>query len=99
MKIAKIEAMISEILNDIGNVTYDLPDVQQWIVESELATIGARNDAAAVTESVILIAGTRQSLPDRGLRLMSVIRNMGAGSTPGMSIRLVDRATKDDFDA
>lgn len=51
-----------------------------------------RPDAGAVTESVLLVAGTKQTLPAVSLKLLDITRNMGAdGSTAGKIITPSDR--------
>lgn len=48
------------------------------------ALILVRPDAGAVVESVQLVAGIKQTLPTNALRLLDIIRNMGAdGTTAG----------------
>lgn len=48
-------------------------------------------DANIVSSAVKLIAGTKQSLPSKGIFLFDIIRNMGTGgTTPGNTVTLVD---------
>lgn len=72
---------------------------QNWLDllnDAQRAVVLARPDANAVTESVLLIAGTRQTLPSGSYRLLDVTRNMGvAGTTAGDTIRMADRDMQD----
>lgn len=50
-----------------------------------------RPDLTAVTESLQLVPGMRQRIPDKALTLIELVRNMGTdGVTPGESIMLAD---------
>jgi len=45
-----------------------------------------------VNESVVLVAGTKQSIPTGGIQLIDLVRNMGTnGTTAGAPISQVDR--------
>lgn len=96
MKFSDLERMVGDVLNDFSHITWTPSQVQDWLVDAEKAIISVRSDAGAVTESVALVAGTRQSLPLGGIKLLSVVRNMGDGVSPGLGIRLVERGIKDD---
>lgn len=54
-------------------------------------------DAYVVSESVVLVAGPTQTLPDGGYQLQDITHNMGVspGTTPGKAIRLLDRRVLD----
>ena len=72
---------------------------QNWLDllnSAQRAVVLARPDANAVTESVLLVAGTKQTLPAGAYRLLDVTRNMGvAGTTAGDTIRLAERDVQD----
>ena len=93
MKFSDLERMVGDILSDTSHITWTEPQLQDWLVDAERSIISVRADAGAVTEDVALVAGTRQALPDGGIKLLSVVRNTG-----GSSIRLVERGVKDDSD-
>ncbi|MBL4866405.1 MAG: hypothetical protein JKY67_08520 [Pseudomonadales bacterium] len=98
MKFTELERMVGGVLNDSKHIVWTQDQVRDWLVDAERVTIAARADAGAVTETVQLIPGTRQELPLGGIKLLTVIRNMGSGSVPGVAIRLVDRGIKDESD-
>ena len=57
------------------------------------ALILVRPDDGAVRESVLLVAGTKQTLPTAALRLLDISRNMGSdGLTAGKIVTPSDRA-------
>jgi len=79
-----------------GDTGYDRVTSATWIKYLNAAIralILVRPDAGAVTESVTLSAGVRQSLPTAGLRLLDITRNMGTdGLTAGKIITPAKRS-------
>ena len=78
-----------------GDTEYARVEVADWIRYLNAgvrATILVRPDANAVTESYQLSAGIKQSIPTAGLRMLDIVRNMGAdGLTAGKIITPSDR--------
>lgn len=71
----------------------------RWLNDSRMAILTRRPAACSKTVVQTLVAGTLQSLPDGGVMLLDVVRNMGTdGATPGRSIRRTDRQNIDDND-
>lgn len=74
-------------------------ELLRWINDSRMAIITRRPQAGAVIESVPLVAGTLQTVPDDAITFLDAIRNMGMdGTTPGRSLRRTDRQNLDDDD-
>ena len=68
-----------------------------WLNDAQRAVVAVRPDANSITQSVLLIAGTRQTLPSSAQRLLDVTRNTGvAGVTPGRTVRLSERRQEDE---
>lgn len=65
-----------------------------WANESYQAIIQIKPDASSINKSVPLVAGTRQSIPNDGLRLIEVIRCMSAQSN-GEGITICGRRQLD----
>jgi len=87
----------SEIIQDESNVQMTTANALGWLNDAQRAIVIVKPDASTVIRSITLVPGTKQSIA--GLKLMSVVRNMGAsGSTPGRAIRLVERGIKDEFE-
>ena len=65
-------------------------------------TISVRPDASAVVKPIQLVTGSRQSIPDDGISLLSVTRNLiHQGEevfSPGTPVRQVERTALDSFD-
>jgi hypothetical protein len=90
---------VSEILQDASNVTWTAPQMIEWLNDAIRALVLVRPDASSTTASMQLVPGTKQVLSaDVDLRLIRVVRNMGAnGTTPGRAIRLGDMGVLDSF--
>lgn len=68
----------------------------QFLNDAQRAVVIVRPDANPVTLAVQLAQGTRQNLPQGGLRLLDATRNMGStGTAAGDAVRLSDRQTTD----
>jgi len=88
--------LASQALQDETFVRWTLDDLIDALNASLLALVEVRPDANSTTEADQLAAGTRQALPEGGIRLLNVIRNMGAdGATPGRVITLAQRNSFD----
>ncbi len=70
----------------------------RWINDSRMAIITRKPSACAKIATQALVAGSYQTIPFNGTQLFDVICNMGAGTTPGRSIRRTDRQNLDDDD-
>lgn len=90
-------AQISETVQDESNVVWTEAQALEWLNDAQLVIASVRPDASISNNVVTLVPGTKQTIT--GLRLMSVVRNMGTdGLTPGKATRLVERGIKDDFE-
>ncbi|AOJ09658.1 DUF6682 family protein [Burkholderia mayonis] len=85
------------VLQDEGHDRWQVPELLEWINDAARETIVRRPAARSVAAVLALVAGTRQELPEGGIELLDVVRNMGAdGVTPGRIVRRVDRQLLDD---
>lgn len=83
-----------EVLDRAGTLLYDQTHVHwqeeeltDWLNDAQRAVVRFKPDAKVTNASVALVAGTKQTIPAAGIRLVRVTRNMGAnGSTPGRAI-------------
>jgi hypothetical protein len=86
---------ITEAAELYGDESKVRVDNSAWIRHLNAAIrtlILARPDAGAVVASVQLVAGVKQTLPTAALRLLDIIRNMGAdGLTAGAIVTPSDR--------
>ncbi len=97
--------LASQILGRAGIIIQDTtgtrwPDAELlgWLNDGQREIVLLKPDTHAQNESVVLVAGTKQSIPDEGLSLVDVIRNMGTtpGTTPGRAVRLIRRKILDE---
>lgn len=81
------------VLNDNSPpyVRWEKPEMFGWLNDAACEVVIRRPAARAVTAALALAAGTLQSLPDGGLELLDVVRNVG-----GRAIRRTDRQLIDD---
>lgn len=96
--------LCSVILQNV-NFTLDDPNDTQFALTQKIAAMNSalqalvsyRPDAASYTTMMLLVAGTRQTLPSDGVRLLKVIRNRGKSglSDAGRAIRKADMLVQD----
>ncbi|MDO8310527.1 MAG: hypothetical protein Q7T25_01160, partial [Sideroxyarcus sp.] len=96
ISIASLLLRAGDLLQDVTNIRWTQDELLRWLNDGQRAIVLERPEATAVNTSVLLVAGTKQTLPALGLRLLDLPRNMGVGgSTPGRAIRLVQREVLD----
>lgn len=87
---------VRKTLNDNSEIRWTTDELISYLNAAMLQVALVRPDASAKTEAIQLVAGTKQSIPSGGLRLLDVIRNMGTdGATPGYPVTPVDRTNLD----
>lgn len=77
--------------NEPPYVRWEQPEMFGWLNDAACEVVIRRPAARAVTGQIALVAGTMQNLPDGGLELLDVVRNVG-----GRSVRRTDRQLLDD---
>jgi len=98
MKFSALASKVSEILTDTTNVTWTLPNVQEWLAESERQIILLRPDANAVSEELEPADSvSKQTIPSDSFRLLDIPHNVVSGS-PGRAITIIQRSFLDDLD-
>ena len=88
---------VRQKLNDPSAVTWSDTVLINALNEALQALVSYRPDAASYTAMMLLVAGTRQTLPSDGVRLLKVIRNKGVSglSDAGRAIRKADMLVQD----
>lgn len=86
------------LLLDPSNVRWTRAELLGWINDGQRQiTIQAPQTNSKIS-TVQLVAGSRQSIPSDGWRLLDVIRYMGTnGTTPGRALRIVSRELIDSY--
>jgi len=88
---------VRQTLNDPNAVVWSNTVLINALNEALQALVSYRPDAASYTAMMLLVAGTRQTLPSDGVRLLKVIRNKGISglSDAGRAIRKADMLVQD----
>lgn len=86
---------VQTTLQDTTGIRWPVVDeLVLWVNDAQREVALIKPDAAAMNETITLVAGTKQSIPPLGNRLLRVVRNMSSAAsnaTGGRSIRIVDR--------
>lgn len=99
MKLSDITTRVRILLNDQDETRWSPSELAGWVNDAQKLVAVMRPDASVSNSVVTLSAGTKQSIPNDGFRLLDVIRNIGSdGTTPGRSVRIVDREVLDSQD-
>ncbi|WP_027184454.1 DUF6682 family protein [Desulfovibrio inopinatus] len=87
------------MVSDTERVRWTDADWLEFVSDGQRQIALMRPDSASVIETIALVPGSRQTIPEIGLRLLDVIRNMGeSGQIPGTPISSVKRGMLDSFD-
>jgi hypothetical protein len=81
----------ASIIFDETHVRWPEPELLKHVNDGQREICSIRPDSCAVTQNISLVAGVKQDLPGTAIRLLDLIRNMGAdGVTPGAGIIALD---------
>lgn len=89
---------VKQTLQDTAGIRWsETNELMKWVNDAQREIALLKPDATSENTTVTLVAGTKQTLPTDGNRLLRVIRNMSAASsgTGGRAIRLVARDVLD----
>lgn len=93
---SEIIVRASQLLVDVNFVRWSQSELLGYLNDGQREVSVYKPNAYVTNVAVVLVAGTKQSIPTGGLTLIDVIRNMGtAGATAGSAIRLVSRGILD----
>lgn len=83
------------ILQDADGVRWADSELLKWISDGQRVIAVVRPDASSANYTHTLAAGSKQTLPANGSRLLDVVRNVSNAGAPGRAVRIVDRETLD----
>lgn len=83
------------VLNDADGIRWLDNELLGWINDGQRVIALVRPDSCVSNSVVTLVAGTKQSLPSDGLRLLDVVRNIAADGSGARTVRHVDRDVLD----
>lgn len=97
MQASVILTRATDILQDTTSVRWPEAEMLRWMSDAQREIVLYRPDASVTNTNFQLASGaTKQTLPSQAIRLIDVVRNMGAaGSTPGRVIRNINREILD----
>lgn len=79
------------ILQDATGVRWLDAELLAWLNDGQRETLIVKPDAYVKQAATQMVPGTKQALPDDGLILLDILRNMGsAGTTPGSAVKIMD---------
>ena len=87
------------ILNDEEHVRWTVPELLDWMNDAAGEIVIRRPQAGVVVQSITLAAGPMQSLPERSVQLIDVVRNVPGKSISRAARRLLDAQVPDWYDA
>ena len=89
---------VQTVLQDTTGVRWPVVDeLVLWVNDAQREIALLKPDASANNETVQLVTGTKQTIPNSGNRLLKVVRNMSglSNGTGKRSVRIVDREVLD----
>lgn len=93
VNVADIFRKVSTALQDATQVRWTSQELLDWLNDAQTEIVLQRPDSNVVNEDFNCAAdSTRQQIPDAGMRLIDVIRNVGGSDEP---ITLTARSTMD----
>lgn len=97
VSVASVISRVEQVLQDTTNIRWPESELVLWVNDAQREIALLKPDASAVNETITLAAGTKQSIPTSGNRLLRAVRNMSAssGGTGKRSVRLVNREILD----
>lgn len=91
--VSDIFRKVSTILQDSTNVRWTQQEMLDWLNDAQHEIVLQRPDANVVNQDFTCTAdSSKQQIPDAGMRLIDVIRNVGGSNEP---ITLIARETMD----
>lgn len=95
MLASEIISRAQTLLQDAAGTRWTSSELLKWISDGQRVIALVRPDSCSTHAAITLVAGTKQTLPAGGLRLLDVIRNLSESGVVGRSVRMVDRETLD----
>lgn len=97
MLVSDFNTRVGTLLHDDTNVRWQPAELINWINDGQREVSSLFPECYSVNGDVTLVAGTKQSLPVGGIRLMDVVRNRGNTTTPadGNAITATSRTILD----
>ncbi|WP_017445807.1 DUF6682 family protein [Gayadomonas joobiniege] len=92
IKVVDVIERAREISQDKTNISWSNDEWLMWFNDAVLAVVNARPDSLINNGEISTVAGSKQSIPDDGIRFIDLVQNIDSG-TP---IRAISRRQLDD---
>jgi len=86
-----ILSRVRNILQDNTSVRWTDGELFDYLSDGQREIANLRPDATATHSNILLATGTEQTIPDDGLRLIQVIRNMSGTATDATGARAITK--------
>ena len=86
---------VADTLQDVGNVRWVSTELLRYLNDGRRELAINKPDIYSEHSSVVLVAGTKQSIPSDGNRFIDAIRNYSSSDVVGRVVRLVEREVLD----
>jgi len=87
---------VSTLLQDPTNIRWPQAELLTYLNDGQREIALYKPNACVLNTARALVTGTKQTIPENGVQLIDVVRNLGVnGTTPGKSIRLTMREILD----
>ncbi len=98
----KVESLIDDaafMLTDEGNTRWSKDALLGWFNQGQRALVSRRPDTLPVNAEFTCAAGVKQAIPDTGVRLMNVVRNIGGRGISKVEKQFLDYHVPDWYNA
>lgn len=80
------------IIQDTTNVRWPAAELLGWLNDAQRQIVLLKPESNITNSAVVLVEGTKQTIPATGIQLIDVVRNMGTdGTTAGNAITYLPR--------
>lgn len=83
-----------ETLNDTTSVRWPVSELVRYLNDGQREVVLYRPDAMVTNQTITCVAGSKQTIPANGAKLIDVVRNAAAGTTK-KAVRVVKREILD----
>jgi hypothetical protein len=90
IKVATLIETAGIILQDASQVRFPQAELMTFLNDAQREIVLHRPDSKTVNASVTCVAGSKQSLPSTGLRLVDVVRNDGGRAITQIARKILD---------
>jgi hypothetical protein len=95
IKVATLIETAGIILQDASQVRFPQAELMTFLNDAQREIVLHRPDSKTVNASVTCVAGSKQSLPSTGLRLVDVVRNDGGRAITQIARKILDETLPD----